>query len=249
LLVAAGPLFTASAANLALDGDFSSTTNVGTISGTLIAPNGTDVAIGSTGPWVGNYTGILGLLLPPALTISNTGGFGGTGSATISGIASVNVLGILYNSGSFFESTGSTFTTGQLYQLTADVNVSSVLTLNALASSGVGISLLNGSGTTLASSTTAAPAFVNLTLLSGTTYQLTLDYQATAAATGNIGISLFDAPTNLVTATLFGSATFSNISLAAVPEPTPIAFLGIGLLGLVVIGLCRRRHSAVPGLC
>ena len=251
LMIAAGSFFPASAVVIPVpNGDFTAAGNIGTIGGGLIN-SGTDVTIGS-GPWAGSFSGIVGTILPPTLAISTSGGFGGGGSATISGIAGVNVLGtVVNNTGNFLESTGTAFVTGQMYQLTADVNVSSLLTLSALTGSGVGISLLaNGTGgPTVASTLTAGPTFVNLTLLGGTTYQLTLDYTATGAATGNIGISLFDSPSSLLTANLFQSATFSHVGLQAVPEPPAIGFLGIGLLGLVGMGLCCRRHSAVPSVC
>jgi hypothetical protein len=254
-MAAAGSFFPASAVVITVpNGDFTVAGNAGTIGGGPLGGSGTDVTIGS-GPWAGSFAAIAALLLPPSLNISTTGGLGGGGSATISGIAGINVLGSpVSNSGNFLESTGTAFSslgTNNFLELTADVSVSSLVTLSALTGSGVGISLLaNGTGgPTVASTLTAGPSFVHLTLLSGTTYQLTLGYSATGAETGNIGISLFDSPSSLLTANLFGTAVFSHVSLQAIPEPPAIGFLGIGVLGLVGMGLCRGRHSAVPRVC
>ncbi len=223
------------------NGDFSAPGNVGTFGGILGSGGPTPIG---TGPWNGTFSGVLGLLLGPTLSISTTGGFGGVGgAATISGIAAVNVLGPVNNSGFFTDSTATAYLPNTVYQLTTAVNVSSLLTLGALTSSGVGIGLLDGSGATLASTTTGSNQSISLSLLSGNTYLLTLNFlTGSTAPTGNIGIKLFDSPNAVATAGLFSTAIFSNVSLQALPEPQPMALVGIGLVGLAGLGLLRHRH-------
>ncbi|HXD50872.1 MAG TPA: hypothetical protein VN689_03200, partial [Burkholderiales bacterium] len=79
------------------NGDFSNPANNGSVGGGVIGGSGS-AAIGS-GPWHGTYAGIAGLLAPPSLSI-------GSGRATIGGLAGVNVLGIVDNSGYFSQDFG-----------------------------------------------------------------------------------------------------------------------------------------------
>ncbi len=217
------------------DGDFSSAASYGSIGGGLLNPSGSAV-IGS-GPWTGTYSGALGVLAPPTLTINSTG-------ATISGIAGINALGIVDNGGSFSQTlSGQTYAANTTYTLTADVNASTPLGAALLQSSGVGIALTaNG---TVVSSTTSTPGIVSL--LSGTNYQVQLTFQTGASApSGNIGIQLFDQPGGLLTANLLSSVTFSNVTLNAttVPEPTSFGLLGIGLSTLGWARFRKRRQAA-----
>jgi MYXO-CTERM domain-containing protein len=67
-----------------------------------------------------------------------------------------------------------------------------------------------------------------------------------SAPSGNIGITLFDAPSGLLTANLLKDVTFSNVALetspnSSVPEPGTFVPAGLGLLGLAAIRLRRRQ--------
>jgi PEP-CTERM motif len=224
------------------DGTFNVATNDGTVGGIL--GSGSGLQIGTTGPWQGNYSGILGLVGGPTLDIS-------PGQATISGIVGLNVLGLLDNGGDFTTTltnagSGSAFAyaANTTYTLTANVSAGTVLALNVLAADGVGIALTSG-GSIIAS--TANPGSL-LTLLSGNTYTLSMQY--TTPTTGGpdggaIGIELYDIPSGLATANLLGAATFSNVTLStptqspATPEPAALLLSGAGLLGLGFMG--RRK--------
>jgi len=230
------------------NGDFLSPTDVGTVGGGLLGTPVNNQAIGS-GPWHGSTAGVLGLLLPPAMNISTSGGFGGNGAATISGIANVGVLSILDNGALFSQTLSNTYQANTTYTLTADVFTGSLLSANALATAGVGIGLANvtgsGIGSLIADTTTTNPVLVSLTLLSGNVYQLSLQFTTGGVApTGNIGVDLFDLPTGLASASLFQTVKFSNVTLdaatagAATPEPATFLLAGMVLLGC---GVIRRR--------
>lgn len=200
------------------NGDFSSSANNGTVGGGLIGGSGTNVTIGS-GPWLGTYHGVLGLLAPPVLTI-------GSGSATISGLAGLNALGIVNNDGYFSQTLSTNYVHDHHYVLSADIDVGGVLDVSALqGNSGIGIALINGS-TVVASTQTATSGNVAISLLSGTTYRVSLAYDTGTPANGNIGVRLFAQPQNLVTADLLTSVRFDNVTLTASalnPIPASIA--------------------------
>jgi hypothetical protein len=192
--------------------NFSVSTNNGAVGGGLLG-SGSDLI--GTGPWYGTYDGALGLL-PPTLSIHS-------GNATISGLAGVNILGIVNNGGYFNQTLGSVWQPNKHYVLSANVDVGSVLSAGVLASANVGLAL-GKPGNFFLSTATAADASVNVGLLSGTTYRVTLAYDTGNTASGNIEIALLAQPQNLVTANLLTAATFDNVSLVG-SAINPIASL------------------------
>lgn len=226
--------------------------NVGTVGGGgLLGSSGSDVPIGS-GPWKGTYNGILGLVAPPTLTISNSGGFGGTGSGEIADLAGVGAVGgIVNNSGWFFIDTGVAWAPTTSYRLSVDVYTGGVISNAAvLSAAGVGAALTDAADNPVISSTDPT-ALLSLQILTGDWYRLSLDYTSGGSVPGsNIGIRLFDAPTDLLTADLLATVRFSNVTLEEVPEPGYTALLAILL---VVLAAMRERAGArssatlVPG--
>lgn len=182
--------------------DFSSAANTGSVGGGLIG-SGSD-PIGS-GPWNGTYAGALGLL-PPTLTIN-------TGTATIGGLAGVNLLGILDNGGYFNQTLSTAWLPSTHYVLGADVDVGGSLGAGVLSSSNVGLAL-GSSGSFFTTTATANPDAISLASLSGTTYHITLTYDTAASVSGNIEVALLAEPQNILTANLLTSVTFSNVSLS-----------------------------------
>lgn len=188
------------------NGDFSDAGNFGTIGGGLIGASGTDVPIGA-GPWTGSYSGVLGLLAPPTLTIS-------AGQANISGLAAANVFGILDNGGYFSQTLTTSYLPQERYTLTAEVDTGASLDLGLLSGGNIGVALRSG-GTTLASTATAPSQLVNLQPIGGTTYALTLTFDSNDTTSGAIDVQLFAQPQNLIGASLRTSVTFANVSLDA----------------------------------
>jgi hypothetical protein len=123
--------------------------------------------------------------------------------------------------------------------MTASVTTNSVLSLEVLNNAGFGIGLL-ANGDTVAS-TTAASNIVNLVLIGGTTYQLTLDYTATVLDAGSdLGVELYVGRADqLLTASLLGNTSFDNVTVAIIPEPSAAVLAGAA--GAMV--LLRRRRQ------
>lgn len=188
------------------NGDFSDAGNFGSVGGGAIGGSGTDVTIGA-GPWLGSYAGVLGLLAPPTLTISN-------GAANISGLAAANLFGIFNNGGYFSQTLSTNYQTQERYTLTATVDTGTPLDIGLLASGNFGLALGSG-GTTLASTASAPPQLVDLQPVGGTTYQLTLLFDSGDTTTGAIDVQLFAEPQQLIGATLFSSVTFGTVTLDA----------------------------------
>ena len=132
---------------------FSDPNNVGSVGGGLLNPSKSDIAI-NKGPWDGTFQGILGVLAPPSLQISTTGGYTG-GSATVDGIAGVQVLGnTVNNPGWFYTDTGVAYQANTQYTLSVDVNVGGLLNnLSVLSNAGVGIGLTQGGDNLFAATT------------------------------------------------------------------------------------------------
>lgn len=222
------------------DGDFSQGTVNVSVGGGLLATSGSST-IGST-PWTGTYNAVAGILVPPTLTISPSGNF-----AEINGLLSTGILlPILDNGGQFSQTlTGVNYLPNTTYSLTVDVDAASLLGagISTLTNAGVGIGLTNGVSN-LADTRTAA--LVNVSLLSNTNYQVTLNFTTGATApTGNIGVRLFDLPNGVAQANLLGDVKFSNVGLSATATPEPgtagLMLLGVGLCGL---GLTKRRSAS-----
>lgn len=216
------------------NGDFSSTTNVGTLGGQLLGGAGSGTF--GSGPWSGSYTSALGLLLQPSLEINS----GNPGHATISGIANVGVLGIVDSTASFSQTlTGVNYTANTTYTLDAIVSTGGLLSASILSNAGVGIALTS-SGVPLSGSN--AP-LISVSLLSGTSYTVQAQYTFTGSApSGPIGILLYDAPQGLATASLLSGVSFTDVSLtASVPEPSSFAMTGTGLLLAIAGGIRRNR--------
>jgi protocatechuate 3,4-dioxygenase beta subunit len=188
------------------NGDFSDPGNFGSVGGGLVGGSGTDVPIG-TGPWLGTYEGVLGLLAPPSLTITD-------GSATIDGLAAANVLGILNNSGWFSQTLAVNFESGKRYTLAADVDTGTVLDIGVLSGGNFGLAITSGDAT-LASTATSPPALIDLQPLFGTTYRVALQFDATDATNGTVGVELFTAPDQLIGVSLLPQVVFDNVTLDA----------------------------------
>ncbi|MBO9662154.1 Ig-like domain-containing protein [Dokdonella sp.] len=198
----------AQAANVPIpNGDFSSATNVGTIGGGLLGASGTDVAIGSTGPWTGSYYGVLGLLAPPQLSIAS-------GGATVGGLLGINVLGLVNNGGYFSQSLPVGYEVGKRYTITARISAAGVLDLGVLGSGNVGLALRAG-GVTLASTATAPPQLISLSTIGTNEYQVQLRHDVTAPIAGNVDVQLLGTPSGLLTANLLGSITYTQVTLDA----------------------------------
>lgn len=82
-----------------------------------------------------------------------------------------------------------------------------------LSSGNFGIALATGTNPAarLVSSTTGTPV---VTLVSGTTYRVSVTHTTTTAPGGSIHLHLFSEPTGLLSANLVGSATFDNVTLS-----------------------------------
>ena len=186
--------------------DFSAAGNRGTIGGGVIGGSGSS-QIGS-GPWDGTYFGALGLLAPPTLTIRN-------GSATIGGLAGVNVLGIANNGGYFSQTLSSTpWQPNRHYVLGANVDVGGVLGAGVLANSNAGLGL-GSNGAISFTTASGASGDISVSLLSGTTYHVTLSHNTGSSVSGNVTVALLAEPQNLVSANLLSAVTFSNVTLSS----------------------------------
>jgi hypothetical protein len=235
----------ATASTLIFSSNFTDPNNAGTVGGGLLTPSASGVNI-NQGPWTGTYNGIFGVLAPPSLTISTTGGVTG-GSATVDGIAGINVGILVNNSGWFQVDTGINYLANTSYSLMVNITSTGLIgNLSALATEGVGIGLTAG-GNTLVGTSNDPGALVALSILSSNVDQLTYQFVTGAVApSGQIGIRLFDAPSGLLTANLLKDITFSNVALStdpasSVPEPSTMALAGLSILGLAARQYRLRR--------
>lgn len=188
------------------NGDFTDPANAGSVGGGVIGGSQANAPIGS-GPWLGTYWGLAGLLAPPTLTIDAN-----AERASISGLAAVNVLGLLNNGGYFTQSLPESYAFGRFYIISADVDVGGLLSLDLLSDAGVSIGLRSG-GNVLASSDASPPHLVDLDLLDGTSQRLRMGYLADATAVGPINIKMGYEPAGVATVDLLSSVSFRNVGL------------------------------------
>jgi hypothetical protein len=230
-----------SAAIAVPDGDFTQAGGAGNVGGGLLTTDGSGT-IGS-GPWTGTYDAVLGLLVPPTLTIQTTGGEPSGGRGLISGLLQgVSILGPVVDNGGYFSQTlGATpFLANTTYTLTANVDPGLLLAAGVLTldNAGVGIGLTNG-GSDLANTQNPLD-LLSLTLLGGTDYSLVLRYTTgSVAPSGNLGIKLYDLPSGVLQANLLGNVAFSNVTLDAspastTPEPATFTMLFAGLFCMIL---------------
>src|ERR1700749_797682 len=125
------------------NGDFSDSFNNGQVGGGLLGGSGSSL-IGN-GPWSGTYQGVATLLAPPLLTI-------GSGHASISGLAGVNVGSIVDNSGYFSQTLSAPYTSNRHYVMSATLDAGVPLNVGILNSGNAGLALMRGT-TELASTT------------------------------------------------------------------------------------------------
>ncbi|MDR3385621.1 MAG: hypothetical protein P4L92_01105 [Rudaea sp.] len=195
--------------------DFSIATNDGSVGGGLLGGTGS-LPIGS-GPWSGTFAGVLGELAPPLLTI-------GSGQATISGIAVVQLLGI-NNNGAFIQTLGAQWAPLKHYVLAADVTaVTPLLIANVSSSGNIGMALSSGASTY---SSTETSLEISLTQRQSNSYHLALGYDSSPSDAGNIGISLFSSPTGVLAVNLISEVAFNSVYLTQAPIPAlPAASIG-----------------------
>jgi len=220
------------------NGDFSNAANNGTLTGTLLSPNYN--ALVGAGPWRAHGQGLAGLLFSPNTNISG-------GVATFSNLIDIS-LPVLSNFAEIYNTNvGATFDQSLFYVVTADFTSTTFLAdASVLSDAGVGIGLM-ANGSNVASTFTASPALVVLTV--GTDHRsgtISMLYDATAADQGDqIGIRLFvGEPVGLLDVSVLGNISFDNVTLTSVPEPGTFGLATVGLLGLVWQYRRQARRAA-----
>jgi hypothetical protein len=216
--------------------DFSEVGNAGSKAPELGVLDSYDEVFGS-GPWSVDSDGLVGLLAPSAEITS-----GGTGVATVSGLVSAEVAGVVSTSSAsvYQDDIGVNFVDGWTYTLTAEVTVESLITLDVLADSGVGIALKDGGVTQYATDLTWGP-LVDLGVAGYLTATITYIYTADDA--GDIGVDLYVGhESELLSIDALGAVSFDNVVLTAVPEPSAVALL-IGMSGLIYVGGSRAKRA------
>ncbi len=223
-LLALAAAATATAAPVTVpNGDFSDPANNGSINTATTAPLG-------TGPWAATAVGVVGLL-PPTVAIGN-------GVASIQGLLSINVAGLLNNSGRLHVDTGTAWTANQRYVITVDVDANTVLGVGALTSGNIGVALATGTSPASRVASSASGSPVTLSLLSGSRYRITLTHETGASVSGTVFVHLFSEPSGVISANLLTAVTFDNVALST------------QLLTQVPAGLVPGNpgpYSAVPG--
>lgn len=226
------------------NGDFSNSANNGSTPdpGLGLLRGHFDQALG-TGPWRTEVNPLALVIGAPDATI-------GSGAASFTGIATANVLGLVNNSGSFYQDSGSAWQANTKYTLTVTVTGSSLLTADIFsATGGAGVSLYSSTnpaalgGDIIDSFTNGPLSDIEVTLLNGGTSALVeLTYTTgSEAPNGNVGVRLFvGETTNPLEANVLTGITFDNVTLDATPVPeASSAVLGLSALGS--LALVRRR--------
>ncbi|TDR48533.1 hypothetical protein DFR29_101153 [Tahibacter aquaticus] len=189
------------------NGDFSAPSDAGTVGGGVLGSSGTNVLIGA-GPWMASYRGVIGLLAPPLMQIDSV-----TRSASISDVLGIQALSILNNGGYFSQIVPASYQPNKRYTLVTEIRQGVDLDLPVMAVSGVG-SAFRAGNTVLGRSGTAAADHVRADKIDATTQRLAYSYDTGPAASGPIGIEMYDEPQGLLHAQLQESAEFSRVKLA-----------------------------------
>jgi hypothetical protein len=201
------------------NGDFEAAANSGGTGGSgglgLVGPNTSALPLAG-GPWGGTTQGILGLISPPRITISDNGA--SNGYCRISGLAGLKLLNLpLLNTHAVVSQTlAAKAEPYVVYTLEADVKRSALLDAALLAQDGVGVGLTID-GKEVASSLTSPGHLLSIRLLSSTSCRVTLKYATTVSTpAGSLGIRLFTGEGDgLLHAGVLADVIFDNITLTA----------------------------------
>jgi hypothetical protein len=201
------------------NGDFEVAENEGSIRSNSvlgIIGHGVEMSPIGKGPWSGESTAIMGIILPPNIVIASNDS--GNGYCEVSGLTSVavDIGNAIRNSAAVKQQLTSTYESYTTYVLEVDIDSFSALSLELLASQGIGAELL-ADEETIASSE-QVESFLKLSLISGSAYRLTVTYKVlTSVPKGNIGIRLFAGKSlGLVSASVLPSVRFDNVTLTAI---------------------------------
>ncbi len=210
---------------------------VTTDGGTILNASGWTTVTGNTVvPGLGTaLTDTVATWNPTNAQITGATGLAGVGTGMSGPQALLMQTGLAGLSGSISQTTGSLLTLGQTYTLTVAVGRPATL-----ASVGYSINLLSGTNT-LASFTapdeSAIPA--------GTFMDETVTFTAGPAVAGLVNIPVTVELSALASITANAGVAFDNVrlSVAPVPEPTPLQAVatGLGLLWLINFVRSRRR--------
>lgn len=137
----------------------------------------------------------------------------GSGQARVSGLLGINLVGILNNRGYFHQDTGTAWIANRRYTLSADVDAATVLTASVLNSGNLGIALATSTSTASRVASTTGGNGV-LTLLGGSTYRLSVEFETGPSVSGNIHAHLFAEPSGLIGAGLLSAVSFDNVTLS-----------------------------------
>lgn len=223
------------------NGDFSAAANAGSVGGGVVGASGTNVPVGS-GPWTGTYNGVVGLLVPPTLTINAS-----SGTATISGLLGISVVTIVNNNGHFGQTLSTNTQSNKRYTLIANLETGATLDLPLLAVAGTGIELQAGASTLIQS--TAAPAGqARADAIDATTLRVQIHHDTGTVTPAPLRVQLFDRPSNLLTASLVDTAVFSGVVLAESEIPSGNSTLTVTGGGSQGVGIGQPFPSPMTAI-